>query len=74
LEIKADTLDEQYLLSNKEKSIIKAIERGMSYKEISNGLHISTHTVHAHIRNIYKKLQASDRYSAVVAVKKKGII
>lgn len=69
-----DTIEEQYLLSSREKSIIKAIEKGLSYKEISNDFHISIHTVHAHIRNIYKKLQASDRHSAVVAARKKGII
>jgi DNA-binding NarL/FixJ family response regulator len=73
-EFQVESIEEQYLLSNREKSIIKAIERGLSYKEISNEFHISTHTVHAHIRNIYKKLQASDRHSAVVAARKKGII
>jgi DNA-binding NarL/FixJ family response regulator len=73
-EFQVDSIDEQYLLSSREKSIIKAIESGLSYKEISNDFHISIHTVHAHIRNIYKKLHASDRHSAVVAARKKGII
>jgi DNA-binding NarL/FixJ family response regulator len=73
-EFQVESIEEQYLLSGREKSIIKAIERGLSYKEISNDFHISIHTVHAHIRNIYKKLQASDRHSAVVAARKKGII
>lgn len=73
-EFQVESIEEQYLLSSREKSIIKAIERGLSYKEISNKFFISTHTVHAHIRNIYKKLQASDRHSAVVAARKKGII
>lgn len=73
-EFQVETMDEQYLLSGRERDIIKAIEGGLSYKEIANDFNISAHTVHAHIRNIYKKLQACDRHSAIVSARKKGII
>lgn len=73
-EFQVETIDEQYLLSSRERDIIKAIEEGLSYKEIANDFHISAHTVHAHIRNIYKKLHAGNKQSAIVSARKKGII
>jgi DNA-binding NarL/FixJ family response regulator len=73
-EFQVETMEEQYLLSGRERDIIKAIEEGLSYKEIANDFHISAHTVHAHIRNIYRKLQASNKQSAIISARKKGII
>lgn len=65
---------EQYLLTPREVEIIKAIEKGLSYKEISSTLNISVHTVHTHIKNIYEKLQAKNRADALIKARRKGII
>lgn len=64
----------EYLLSPREREILKEIESGMTYKEIGAKFTISTHTVNAHLKNIYKKLHARDRREAVLAAKKKGIL
>jgi len=66
--------EDQYILSQREKDIVKCIEQGLTYKEISLRLKISSHTVHTHIKNIYEKLQAKDRGDALVKARKTGII
>lgn len=73
-EFRDESIGEQYLLSKREQEIVREIERGLSYKEISDKFNISPHTVHAHIKNIYEKLQAKDRQEALVKARKKGII
>ncbi|HWR72068.1 MAG TPA: response regulator transcription factor [Nitrospirota bacterium] len=66
--------DDEFLLSAREREILREIEKGMSYKQISDTFGISSHTVNAHIKNIYKKLQARDRKEALTVARKKGII
>lgn len=73
-EFQEENIAEQYLLTPREVEIIKAIEKGLSYKEISSTLNISVHTVHTHIKNIYEKLQAKNRTDALIKARKKGII
>ncbi|MGE5172196.1 MAG: response regulator [Betaproteobacteria bacterium] len=65
---------EQFLLTQREKEIVRLVEDGLTYKEIGEKLNISTHTVHTHIKNIYEKLQAKDRNDAIIKARKKGII
>jgi len=65
---------ENGLLSQREKEIVKGIEQGLTYKNIAEKLHISPHTVHTHIKNIYEKLQAKDRPEAISKARRKGII
>ncbi len=52
-------------LSPREEEILQALVRGRLYKEIADQLHVSYHTVRAHIRTIYKKLQVTSRADAV---------
>ncbi len=66
--------DDQYLLSQREKEVIREIEKGNSYKEIADKLHISPQTIHTHIKKIYEKLHAVDRNDALLKARKKGII
>ncbi len=66
--------EQSFLLSPREKDIVKCIEQGLTYKEISQRLAISSHTVHTHIKNIYEKLQAKDRGEALVKARRTGII
>ena len=65
---------EQYVLSQREKDVVRCIEEGLTYKEISVKLKISSHTVHTHIKNIYEKLHAKDRGDALIKARKTGII
>lgn len=64
----------QFLLTLRETDIVRLVEQGLTYKEISDKLGISIHTVHTHIKNTYEKLQAKDRNDAIVKARKKGII
>ena len=73
-EFQDDAVDEQYVLSYREREIVKEIENGLTYKDIASKFNISPHTVHTHIKNIYEKLHAKDRQSALVAARRKGII
>lgn len=72
--LKGETVNEQYLLSRREREIVREIEKGLSYKEIADRFHISHHTVHSHIKKIYEKLQAKDREGALIMARKKGFL
>lgn len=48
-------------LSPRETEVLNLLARGMSFAEISSVLNISCHTVTAHIKKIYRKLQVHSR-------------
>lgn len=73
-EFQDEKASEPYLLSMREREIVKEIEKGLSYKEIAERFNISRHTVHTHIKKIYEKLHAKDRQEALLKARKKGII
>lgn len=73
-EFQDEGVSEEYLLSHREKEIVKCIEDGLAYKEIAEKLSISPHTVHTHIKKIYEKLHAKNRQEALITARKKGII
>ncbi|MBX3125167.1 MAG: response regulator transcription factor [Polyangiaceae bacterium] len=62
------------LLSPRERQILKCIDRGLTYKEIAIELSISTHTVHSHIKNIYERLQATDKRDALARARSRGLL
>ena len=73
-EFQGRRIEEQYLLTPREREILIALERGYTYNEIADDLNISHHTVHSHIKNTYEKLHARGRQEALVSARKKGII
>lgn len=73
-EFQDESVGEQYILSLREKEIVKCIEEGLTYKEISYRLGVSHHTVHTHIKRIYEKLQAKNRAEALSKARKSGVI
>lgn len=74
MEFQEEGANDEYLLSHREKDVVKSIEAGLTYKEIAGKFNISTHTVHTHIKNIYEKLQVKDRQEALLKARRKGII
>lgn len=61
-------------LSPRESMILEAIARGNSLPEIGQRLHISPLTVKTHVRNIYRKLEATSRQHAVYVAQQKGFL
>jgi DNA-binding NarL/FixJ family response regulator len=58
-------------LTAREQAVLDLLVAGFLYKEIAEKIQLSEHTVHFHIRNIYKKLQVRSRAQAVAKVMKK---
>ena len=61
-------------LSSKERDILRQISLGLCYKEIAGKMFITTHTVHWHVKGIYRKLLASSREEALRTAKREGLI
>lgn len=61
-------------LSPRERQLLKLVDEGLTYKQISDALHVSTHTVHSHIKNIYEALQARSRAEALAKARGRGLI
>lgn len=61
-------------LSPRESEILELLAKGMSFSEISKVLQISCHTVTAHIKKIYRKLQVHSRGEAVYEASQLGIL
>ncbi|MDQ6973851.1 MAG: response regulator transcription factor [Mariprofundaceae bacterium] len=71
-ESKKNVLKEQ--LTTRETEVLEYISRGYSYQEIADILHLSTNTIRAHIRNIYRKLAVKSRTEAVFEATQLGLI
>jgi DNA-binding NarL/FixJ family response regulator len=56
-----DQLRRKHRLTKRELDIFTNIKQGYSYKEISDKLGISYHTVNHHIKNLYFKLNVSSK-------------
>jgi DNA-binding NarL/FixJ family response regulator len=52
-------------LTERETQILELLSEGKRYKEIANSLFISMDTVRTHIRNIYLKLEVSNKTQAI---------
>jgi len=62
------------VLSDREREVLTLIGRGTSNDQIANCLNISGDTAGFHIKNIFMKLQVTNRVSAVVAGLTLGMI
>jgi len=64
----------QHVLTPREVEIMTLIAKGMRNKEVASALAIAEETVHAHVKNIFAKLEVSDRTAAVAIAVRRGII
>lgn len=62
------------ILTDREIEVLSLIAKGLSYGETANVLGMSKNTLPVHIRNIYRKLQATNRSEAVYEARSIGII
>jgi two-component system, NarL family, response regulator len=64
----------QTRLTERELTVLRAVAKGMSNKEIGSAYNISEGTVKAHITNILEKMEVADRTQAVTTAIKRGLI
>lgn len=61
--------DDIYLLTERERDVLKELKNGLSNQEIADKLYISEHTVKKHVSHILMKLGLSHRTQAALAAK-----
>jgi DNA-binding NarL/FixJ family response regulator len=65
---------EKFDLTAREKTILESLVAGLSYKMIATEHNISYHTVNAHIRKIYNKLQVHNATEAVSSAIRNNLV
>lgn len=61
-------------LSAREQQVLSLCARGFRYAEIGQLLGLSTHTVNAHLKNVYRKLAVNSKAEAVFEARRSGLI
>ncbi len=61
-------------LSARELEVLALCARGFRYAEIAKLLGLSTHTVNAHLRNVYRKLAVNSKSEAVFEARRAGLL
>jgi DNA-binding NarL/FixJ family response regulator len=62
------------LLSERELEVLQALRDGRSNKEIADRLFVAESTVKTHLKNIFAKLDVTNRTHAVSLAVEKGVI
>lgn len=61
-------------LTERESNVLYYLAKGLTNEEIAEKLHISVHTVKAHLEAIYDKLEVSNRVQATIKALRFGLI
>jgi DNA-binding NarL/FixJ family response regulator len=62
---KKNTVDYKTELTDREGDVLVLVEQGFTYKEISQKLSISYHTVNYHLKSIYNKFDVSSKLELI---------
>ncbi len=62
------------VLTKRELEVLQKLENGINNKQIAEELFVSSNTIKAHIKNIYRKLQVHSRAEAVSKALKERLI
>ncbi len=65
LDVRELQSDPIHQLSRKERVILEALSKGLTNRELSKELEISTNTVKFHLSNLYEKLSVKNRAQAI---------
>ncbi|HSC92638.1 MAG TPA: response regulator transcription factor [Gaiellaceae bacterium] len=69
-----EPVGDEYGLSERELTILRALARGLTNKDIGRELWVSEQTVKFHLRNIYRKLGISSRTEAARYAISRGLV
>lgn len=61
-------------LTARERDVLEALARGISYREAADSLGMSVNTLSHHVKNLYPKLAANSRSEAIFHAVRDGII
>ena len=60
-------------LSDRERTVLRMLSGGLSEREIGQELFVSFHTVHSHVKAVYRKLGVSSRAEAVALARRENL-
>ena len=61
-------------LTGREREVLQGVAQGWQERELALNLGLSSHTIHSHIKNIYRKLQVNSKIEAINTARRRGII
>ncbi|MFH1118656.1 MAG: response regulator transcription factor [Bacteroidota bacterium] len=70
----SETDNSIYLLTEREREVLKLLVEGCDYRLTAEKLFLSTHTVRKHIANIYCKLHVNTKVQAIRIATKSGLV
>ena len=53
------------LITPREREVLLLLAKGMTYREISQTLGVTSETIKKHLKNIYRKLKVSNKIAAL---------
>ena len=62
------------MLSDRELQILTLVADGKTNKQIGSDLYLSSATIHSHLKNVFRKLDANDRAHAVAKGFRSGML
>ena len=63
-----------FKITGRERQILMLVSQNLTSKQIALQLFLSTRTVDSHCYKICRKLNASDRFEAVILARQRGLI
>jgi ATP/maltotriose-dependent transcriptional regulator MalT len=61
-------------LSDRELDVLRLLPTQLSQREIGAELYVSLNTVKSHVKSIFRKLDAQDRYEAISRARERGLL
>jgi DNA-binding NarL/FixJ family response regulator len=71
---KGNHTPDDYKLTRQEWGILPLIADGLYEKEMADRLSVSIHTIHNHIKNIYRKLGVHSRNEAISKIQRENLV
>jgi DNA-binding CsgD family transcriptional regulator len=63
-----------HALTQRERELLRELPFHQSVADIARNRNVSSNTVKTHLRNIYQKLEATNRAQAVIIARERGLL